>query len=731
MKTKILIVTVLVNFALVLNLNAQVAINTDNTTAASSAMLDVKSTSKGVLIPRMTTAQRTAISSPANGLLVYDETTLSFWFYDSSNSGWAELVSSPTINDLSDGINTAYSIFLGTEAGINDNANGNYNSGFGFRSLQNNISGTNNTALGSYSSNSNVTGTDNTSVGISANGLNVAGNNNTAVGAFAGQASSNSGCVFLGNQAGKNNASDNKLYIDNSSTISPLIGGDFSTNQVDINGTIKITGGTPGAGKVLTSDANGLASWTTPTTYANSIDDLSDGINDGSSVFIGNSSGSQDDGLNYNTALGNGASSSITSGTNNATLGRYANANNLTGCNNTAIGSYAGRGPVGNSSVSGCVFIGYMAGVNNTSDNKLYIDNSVTSTPLIGGDFSTNQIDINGTIKITGGTPGAGKVLTSDANGLASWTTPTTYANSIDDLSDGIYGGYSLFLGANAGGNDDASNNFNVGIGVNSLIVNTSGYDNTAIGYNALFSNQTGNWNTSIGTEALKENTDSKNTAIGYHSLNQNTSGTGNTAVGYNTLNANTTGDYNTAIGYSAFGSGTYSNSTAIGYGASISGNNQIHLGNTSITEIKGQVSFTQYSDARVKIQVQENVPGLDFITQLRPVTYYFDIEKENQIMGINQTASTDHSEVDSIRFTGFIAQEVETAANNVNYNFSGVKTPKNDKELYGLSYSEFVVPLVKAVQEQQEIINAQQKAIIALDKRLAELEVNQSNALR
>jgi uncharacterized protein (TIGR02145 family) len=61
---------------------AQVAINTGGTNPDASAMLDVKSTEKGILIPRMTTAQRTGISSPAQGLMVYDTDLDAFYFYD-------------------------------------------------------------------------------------------------------------------------------------------------------------------------------------------------------------------------------------------------------------------------------------------------------------------------------------------------------------------------------------------------------------------------------------------------------------------------------------------------------------------------------------------------------------------------------------------------------------------------------------------------------------------------
>lgn len=72
-------------------INAQnVAINTTGAAPAASAMLDVASTTSGLLIPRMTTAQRTAIAAPATGLTVYDNTTSSFWYYDGTI--WMEML---------------------------------------------------------------------------------------------------------------------------------------------------------------------------------------------------------------------------------------------------------------------------------------------------------------------------------------------------------------------------------------------------------------------------------------------------------------------------------------------------------------------------------------------------------------------------------------------------------------------------------------------------------------
>jgi uncharacterized protein YceH (UPF0502 family) len=60
--------------------------------------------------------------------------------------------------------------------------------------------------------------------------------------------------------------------------------------------------------------------------------------------------------------------------------------------------------------------------------------------------------------------------------------------------------------------------------------------------------------------------------------------------------------------------------------------------------------------------------------------------------------------------YSGFIAQDVEKAARSVGYDFSGVDAPENDRNPYGLRYSEFVVPLVKAVQELSEQAEAKAK---------------------
>lgn len=83
---------------------AQVSISTDNSSPHASAMLDIKSNSKGILVPRMSTSARNAIGSPAKGLMVYDSTVNSFFFFN--GTAWLNVSgSSTTANQITDADN--------------------------------------------------------------------------------------------------------------------------------------------------------------------------------------------------------------------------------------------------------------------------------------------------------------------------------------------------------------------------------------------------------------------------------------------------------------------------------------------------------------------------------------------------------------------------------------------------------------------------------------------------
>lgn len=149
-----------------------------------------------------------------------------------------------------------------------------------------------------------------------------------------------------------------------------------------------------------------------------------------------------------------------------------------------------------------------------------------------------------------------------------------------------------------------------------------------------------------------------------------------------------------------------------------------MRFGNIGVNSIGGYSNWTNISDIRFKKGICENVPGLAFIMKLRPVTYYLDMDK---IAGYNHTPDSlrlmdAEAMKGSMQQTGFIAQEVEQVAQSIGFDFSGVDAPKNENDYYGLRYAEFVVPLVKAVQEQQAIIEDQQKQINELKEMVQKL---------
>jgi len=143
--------------------------------------------------------------------------------------------------------------------------------------------------------------------------------------------------------------------------------------------------------------------------------------------------------------------------------------------------------------------------------------------------------------------------------------------------------------------------------------------------------------------------------------------------------------------------------------------------------EITITTSSVQVSDARFKYDIQKNVPGLDFINRLTPVTYYFDEQKlgEYTKTGVinNSLGKPTSFNGQKQLHTGFLAQDVEKIANQLGYSFDGVHAPANNKDYYSLSYSQFIMPLVKSVQEQQIQIDQLKKENVELKKVKNELD--------
>ena len=283
----------------------------------------------------------------------------------------------------------------------------------------------------------------------------------------------------------------------------------------------------------------------------------------------------------------------------------------------------------------------------------------------------------------------------------------------------------------------------NVAVGISALRKNDNSNGNTAVGASALYSLRGSlGENTAIGAGAFDELIDGRtNAGCGAYTYWGLKEGNSNTACGAYTYTGLKRGSYNTACGALADGVDTmYYNTTALGYGATVTDDNQVRIGNSSVTSIGGYANWTNLSDGRFKKDVREDVPGLVFIRKLRPITYHLDVRKLNEFLGAPDSMYADSfwtsaiTQKEAIVQSGFIAQEVEEAAKSVGYDFSGVDAPKDEHDLYGLRYAEFVVPLVKAVQEldkqNSELrrkIEAQQKRIDDLEARIEMLESNLS----
>ena len=130
-----------------------------------------------------------------------------------------------------------------------------------------------------------------------------------------------------------------------------------------------------------------------------------------------------------NTFLGRGAGQESAFGSDNVYVGKSAGISN-TGDKNVMLGQGAG-GKFGTYNRTGSIFIGYQAGFTETGSNLLYIENSMSATPLIWGDFANDIVKIHGTLGIKDAysfpiVDGAnGEVLQTNGSGDLTWTKAT------------------------------------------------------------------------------------------------------------------------------------------------------------------------------------------------------------------------------------------------------------------------------------------------------------------
>lgn len=665
----------------IVNLFSQsVAINTDGSVANGSAILDIKSINKGLLMPRMTSLQRNAIVTPANGLLVFDISTNSPWFYNGTTwSNLASIGASGWLLNGNSGTNPA-THFIGTAdaqplrlrvnnlwAGEIHPSNGNIFLGMG--AGQTNTTGNGNTAFGYQSLYLNNTGNNNTSIGLQALAINTTASGNTAIGggSLFNQSFNNASSAWV---SGNTAVGFGTLHFNNPTSVS--------------NGTYNTAVGHSALYSNLTGYAN----------TALGVAALTSNLNGNNNVAVGDSSLYSQNGAATNVAVGTHALFSNTNGTANTAVGPYSLFNNETGGYNTALG------------------------VNTLSNNISGSENVALGSRAL--QFNTGNYNT------------------------------ATGASALRFNSTGFYNTANGFKALNV----NTSGSGNAATGYFALSANSSGWYNTATGYAALLTNSTGMSNTATGASALQLNTlGAYNSAYGSNALQLNIDGDYNSATGYQALFRNATGDYNTAIGALALtnltsgfdniaigaNSGTAAgnpvcyNSISIGNNGWLNGApDQVFIGNDNSSWIGGWKPWSVYSDVRLKKNIAGDVPGLTFIKKLRAVTYELLPEEELILLTGNSLPSDimkRPAAVKPLRQTGFIAQEVEAAAQEAGYSFSGISKVTSGKELYSLSYESFVVPLVKAVQEQQVMIEALQNSL-ALPRIAENVQVEQQQTV-
>ncbi len=375
-----------------------------------------------------------------------------------------------------------------------------------------------------------------------------------------------------------------------------------------------------------------------------------------------------------NTAIGSNALLSTTTGTSNTAIGSDALGSATTASYNVAVGSNA---LASNASGEGNTAVGY------------------NTLPLVDGAVYNTAIGFQA------------------LNSVAS-------SNNNNNTAIGA------FALANLNSSNSGEARYNTAVGAQASEANTTGSGNTAVGYQALHANTTGSNNTALGFQAAYANTTGdQNCALNYRALYSNTSGLGNIAIGHVALYENTTGNNNVAIGRIAgrYEVGTtnpanYNNTICLGYQAFAGGNNQVQLGNSTTTTY-AYGSVQDRSDKRDKTDIRDTRLGLDFIKSLRPVDFRWDMRDDyfDDVDDERVAVPKDGSRKRNRFHHGLIAQEVKQAADEQGIDFGGYQDHKvnGGVDILSLGYSELIAPLIKAVQEQQAVIEQLQAEVAEL----------------
>ena len=211
----------------------------------------------------------------------------------------------------------------------------------------------------------------------------------------------------------------------------------------------------------------------------------------------------------------------------------------------------------------------------------------------------------------------------------------------------------------------------NTCMGTNALTANTSGAGNTAIGRSCLTANTTASNNTAVGyLAATAVTTGAQNTLLGQAAGEVVTTGSDNIAIGHDAADNLTTGGQNIAIGVdTSLSAADGANQIVMGQNVTCTGDDNFTFGNgTTDSNIAfGATSITAPSDVRLKEDIQDEEVGLDFVNDLRPVTFLWKKEKDIPSDMKAYKEDSDARTMNGKYNHGFIAQEVKEVIDNHN----------------------------------------------------------------
>lgn len=660
-----------------------VGINTTGSNPDSSAMLDVQSTSKGILIPRMTAAQRTAIIKPAIGLLVYQTGSFVDGFYYYNGNAWVQLSASQQVGASNWNITGNLGIdsaaqFIGTvdqapligkvdgeqvfhysermpvtltgyQAGKWNTAR--YNTFYGYQAGAANTTGDGNIFIGHIAGTANTTGRQNIFIGPYSGITNTAGNYNEFIGFQSGQYNTTgSENIFNGYQAGQSNTTGSQNYFS----------GMYSGNVNTTGSRNHFEGYQSGASNTYGHD----------------------------NYFSGYKSGFSNGTAFYNQFTGNYSGYSNTTGTGNYFSGLYSGSLNTTGESNHFEGLFSGYS---NTTGNYNFMNGYEAGYANTTGSQNFFVGYLAGSKNTTASYNH---------------------FAGYQSGFFNTTGTQNYFSGYKAGYSNTTGNYNHFEGFNAG-ISNTTGSYNYSSGFNAGAANTIGSSNVYIGANAGAANTTGNGNVFIGYNAGSQETFLSNSFIvnngvsadplisGSFSANSpylNINGhTQITSPGIETLNLVTKDPYgHQIVTYTAKGIGsTWHEEIITGAGGTgafsiLAGQIGFEVESTGDAFLYG--NLVEASDARYKKNIASMNGTLDKLKKLRGVTYNWVDAQKNQDQQI-----------------GFIAQEVEQVFPQL------VKT--NTKGFKGVSYANMVPVLVEAIKEQQQQIDELKKLVEQLVK--------------